>query len=90
MSRALVVGLGVSGTAAARFLLGEGLNVDAVDDQDGPPVASAEDLGIDLLVRPDRPRLEELSRRADMVVVSPGVPWAHPVFHLGLGERLVG
>ncbi len=80
-SKALVVGLARSGTAAARLLLSHGAEVTGADRR------RAEDLG---------PDLEELRRRGaslhlastdpsllagkDLVVVSPGVPLDLPIF----------
>lgn len=81
--RALVVGLGVSGQAAARHLLARGATVVAVDDDPGErPRQAAERLGVRLEVAPAAARLAELAGAVDEVVVSPGVPAAHPVFSL--------
>ncbi len=89
--RVLVYGLGVSGGAAARHLVGEGRAVVAADDAPGERArALASELGIELVEAPDRRRLEGLASEVDEIVVSPGVPAGHPVFRLGGGVRLVG
>jgi UDP-N-acetylmuramoylalanine--D-glutamate ligase len=89
--RVLVYGLGVSGSAAARHLGAEGLEVVAVDDDGGEgPRTRAADLGIGLVVAPDEDALRDLAAGVDEVVVSPGVPAGHGVFGLGPGVRLVG
>jgi UDP-N-acetylmuramoylalanine--D-glutamate ligase len=89
--RVLVYGLGTSGEAAARHLRADGLEVVAVDDDDGPrPRAVADALGVDLVVRPDPGALASLAGSADEVVVSPGVPAHHPVFSLGPDVAVVG
>ena len=52
--RVLVYGLGVSGSAAARHLLAEGVDVVAVDDDAGAgPRERADGLGVELVVAPD-------------------------------------
>ncbi|MGH9190366.1 MAG: UDP-N-acetylmuramoyl-L-alanine--D-glutamate ligase [Acidimicrobiales bacterium] len=81
--RALVVGLGASGEAAARRLQEEGAEVLVADD--APSEASfvrAERLGVELVSNPDLAVLERLVSSADLVVPSPGVPFGHPVFSL--------
>lgn len=50
----------------------------------------ADGLGVELVVSPDETRLRALASGVDEVVVSPGVPAGHRVFHLGDGVRLVG
>jgi UDP-N-acetylmuramoylalanine--D-glutamate ligase len=72
--------------AAARALLAEGREVIAVDDDPGAsPRDQATELGIELVATPDRAELSGLLCRADLVVVSPGVPASHPVFSLRTG-----
>jgi UDP-N-acetylmuramoylalanine--D-glutamate ligase len=74
----VVVGLARSGIAAAEFLAGRGAQVVATD---GKP---EEELGEALTLLEKGVRLEagghreETFRRADLVVVSPGVPWNAP------------
>ena len=80
--RALVVGLGVSGVAAARFLLAKGSQV-AVSDR-----RSAAELEVVLaeLVQAGISEIEtgghseEFFDNRNLIVVSPGVPLALPVF----------
>jgi len=76
--RVLVVGLARSGTAAARFLVGRGARVVATDRK------TAEELDREALNVPAEVVLElgghvrESFTGADLVVVSPGVPWEAP------------
>ncbi len=80
---ALVVGLGRSGVAVARHLHERGARVLALDDAPGDEArAQASRLGIDLVEAPDVGALATLVSGADVVVPSPGVPLAHPVFEL--------
>ncbi len=80
---ALVVGLGGSGVAVARHLHERGARVLALDDAPGDQVrAHATRLGIDLVEAPDLAALTALVNGADVIVPSPGVPLAHPVFEL--------
>lgn len=88
--RAVVVGLAVTGQSVARALKSRGWEVDAVDDNAGPGVREAADrLGVALHVAPSRERLSGVTARSDLVVVSPGVPAAHPVFSLPSGPEIV-
>ena len=83
-SRAVVVGLGVSGAAVARALSERGYEVSAVDDAPSAAVRARRveltPLGIDVITKPDASSLAELVHGADLVVPSPGVPPRHPVF----------
>ncbi|HXQ43528.1 MAG TPA: UDP-N-acetylmuramoyl-L-alanine--D-glutamate ligase [Acidimicrobiales bacterium] len=89
--RVLVYGLGVSGCAAARHLLAEGVEIVAVDDDAGAgPRDRATSLGLELVVAPDETRLRALASGVDEIVVTPGIPAGHRVFGLGGGVRLVG
>ena len=77
----LVVGLGASGQAIARQLRLEGCEVVAVDDSpDEGAIATAEELGIVLVERPGVAELARVARNAAEVVVSPGIPFHHPIF----------
>lgn len=88
--RAMVVGLAVTGRAVARSLLARGWDVEAVDDSAGPAVRrAAQDLGVALHEHPDAAQLDRLAAACDLVVVSPGVPAAHPVFSLTSGVEVV-
>ncbi len=92
MSRpALVIGFAVTGQAAARALLSQGWRVTAVDDGEVSVKMerTAEELGVELVARPSRARLAELATRAELVVLSPGVPPSHPVFALADPAKIV-
>jgi UDP-N-acetylmuramoylalanine--D-glutamate ligase len=57
--------------------------VAVVDDAPGDEArAAAAALGLVLVERPDTPTLADMVVRADVVVPSPGVPAAHPVYRL--------
>ncbi|MDE3085716.1 MAG: UDP-N-acetylmuramoyl-L-alanine--D-glutamate ligase, partial [Acidobacteriota bacterium] len=87
MGTVLVYGLGLSGQAVVRRLTAEGTDVLAADDAAGDrPAEAAAALGVELLVRPSAAELEALVPALEEVVVSPGVPAAHPV--LSLSGRL--
>jgi len=79
-SRVLVVGLGVSGEAAARELLRRGVAVNVVDAAHGPAlVARAEALrAAGATVRLGRSAAADVEA-VDLVVTSPGVPQDGPV-----------
>jgi UDP-N-acetylmuramoylalanine--D-glutamate ligase len=74
--RALVVGLGRSGEAAAKFLAARGAQVAATDakteDRLGAVVGELRSLGVRLYLGGHDP---ELFHEQDLIVVSPGVPW---------------
>jgi UDP-N-acetylmuramoylalanine--D-glutamate ligase len=74
--RVVVVGLARSGVAASRFLASRGARVVAADRKPAhqlPEEAlSLSSLGVTLALGPHSPALFEA---ADLVVVSPGVPW---------------
>jgi UDP-N-acetylmuramoylalanine--D-glutamate ligase len=79
---ALVVGLGVAGASSARALAQRGWSVTATDDQLAPAAAERArvlaDVGVTTVARPDDAELRALVAAADVVVPSPGVPYAHP------------
>lgn len=82
---ALVVGLAVTGSAAARHLTERGHRVVAVDDRpDAGTRRRAEELGVALVERPSRARWAELAAGAELVVVSPGVPAGHVALSLAV------
>ncbi len=92
-SKVLVVGLGLSGCAAARFLLKRGYSVCAVDKHMDSLREKKEVQ--DLL----KSGLEVYSEAAlldvhpfDLVVVSPGVPPTHPIYQVctSLGKEVIG
>jgi UDP-N-acetylmuramoylalanine--D-glutamate ligase len=76
----LVVGLARSGIAAARFLARRGARVRATDtataDRLQPAIEELQALGINLEVGGHRP---ESFTRADLIVISPGVPHRMPL-----------
>jgi UDP-N-acetylmuramoylalanine--D-glutamate ligase len=66
-----------------RALIGRGAHVTAVDDRPGDETrAVAAELGIELVVAPERDALAGLVAGVDLVVPSPGVRFDHPVFAL--------
>lgn len=82
-SRALVVGLGVTGRAVTRALVARGTEVLAVEDRPGDAHRRfAAEVGVELLEAPGRDRLRDRLRGIEAVLPSPGVPDRHPVFAL--------
>src|SRR5437764_8806236 len=82
----LVVGLGVTGEAVARRLAPDG-PVTVVDDNPASGrfaerAAGLEALGVRVVGAPAAAELARLVGAADLVVPSPGVPEAHPVYRL--------
>jgi UDP-N-acetylmuramoylalanine--D-glutamate ligase len=82
----LVVGLGVTGEAVARRLVADG-PVTVVDDRPDSAgfAARAEGLvalGVTVVGGPTAEQLADLVAGAELVVPSPGVPEAHPVYGL--------
>ena len=82
----LVVGLGITGEAVARRLAADGA-VTVVDDNPGSAnfadrKAGLEALGVTVIGAPTTDELANLVTAADLVVPSPGVPEAHPVYGL--------
>ena len=81
-----MVGLGVTGEAVARRLAADG-PVTVVDDRPGSAgfaerAARLEALGVGIVGGPGPDQLAKLVAAADLVVPSPGVPEAHPVYGL--------
>lgn len=74
LERALVYGLGLSGRAAARFLLARGVGVQAVDDK----AVDRGDLAESVELIPGG-QLRQIPPGVDLVVVSPGVPLDRPL-----------
>lgn len=78
MKNALIIGFGLSGKSAARFLLSRGINVTAIDAKHqslihNPDVQELIGKGV-RLIGEDPPFLTY-----DYVVCSPGIPKSHPV-----------
>ena len=87
--RALIVGLGVSGREAARFLASRGASVTVTDVRPAAKLASViEEL------RPFDIRFElgghpnSLFAEQDLIIPSPGVPWDLPVFAEARGRGI--
>ncbi|HXW80005.1 MAG TPA: hypothetical protein VEJ84_10935, partial [Acidimicrobiales bacterium] len=78
--RALVIGYGMSGRAAANWLVSEGIDVVVLEDnRDASPlIEGAAAAGLTLEVAGTAEHSAELARAADLVVPSPGVPVGHP------------
>jgi UDP-N-acetylmuramoylalanine--D-glutamate ligase len=80
MSRVLVYGLAVAGEATVRALLRRGHDVVVADDTvTSERRRTAEELGVEVLERPDERSLDTLVRSCAMVSPSPGVPETHAV-----------
>jgi UDP-N-acetylmuramoylalanine--D-glutamate ligase len=78
IGRALVVGLGVSGRAAARLLRDAGVQVTLADDLDEHPAThDARAEGFEVVLGGDLVQL--LDAAPDLIVPSPGVPEGAPV-----------
>ena len=80
----LVVGLGLSGEAIARALAARDQQVVVVEESPGEATraraASLAASGVETVEAPSADGLRDLVRGASVVVPSPGVPAAHPVF----------
>jgi UDP-N-acetylmuramoylalanine--D-glutamate ligase len=80
MARALVIGLGKSGIAAARLLQHQGWQVTVSDRQTAIALSQQQTLnteGIQVLLG-HRFNSEDSELQPDLIVVSPGVPWDLP------------
>jgi UDP-N-acetylmuramoylalanine--D-glutamate ligase len=79
----LVVGLGVTGRSVVRHLVSDGASVMVIDDRPTDDSrAAADELGVALVEGPGREELRGLVAAADLVVPSPGVPLAHPIYEI--------
>lgn len=80
-----VVGWGVSGRAAASALVRRGSAVNAFDEKDGRSIE-----GVELFVCDSPQSLAQavLDSAPSLIVVSPGIPCHHPVFHLAAQEGI--
>ena len=83
-ARAVVVGLGASGRAAAKVLVDEGARVVVSERR---PLRELEDVGLDVDVRAGGHEQEHLDG-ADLVVVSPGVPERAPIIEWSRRRRI--
>ena len=86
--RALVVGLGVAGEAAARRLAEHGWDVVVLEDRPGPVsrshAASLAGRGITTVEAPDPVAVDAILAAADLVVPSPPVQPTHPLIRAAL------
>jgi UDP-N-acetylmuramoylalanine--D-glutamate ligase len=83
LERAYVLGLGLSGVAAARLLRSRGVQLVASDRRPAGELALgelAQDSGVELRLGETEPRLPAGADAVDAVVASPGVPSSHPLF----------
>jgi UDP-N-acetylmuramoylalanine--D-glutamate ligase len=79
----IVVGMGVTGEAVARWLRSHGHAVVVVEDHPSETASSrAAAAGVPLVDAPGAAELHELLGSASMVVPSPGVAVSHPIFAL--------
>ena len=78
----LVCGIGISGTAAARWLVGQGARARVVDERHGPDeqvtAATLESLGVVVSLGPGAAGGDDLGD-ADLIVTSPGWRPDHPL-----------
>ena len=89
-STVLVLGLGLTGRAVAEALLRRGEDVRPVDDRpEGAVRRAVSELGLDLVAAPEAAEWPGLLDGCDRVVVSPGVPDAHPIFEAVLQAGVV-
>ncbi|MFK8079216.1 MAG: UDP-N-acetylmuramoyl-L-alanine--D-glutamate ligase [Granulosicoccus sp.] len=72
--KVLVVGLGVTGTSVARFLSRHGVGFDIADEN----VSESNLMNLDVQPQLHRTFHAELFCRFDVIILSPGVPRAHP------------
>ncbi len=80
MSRAYVHGLAIAGESTVRALLRHGYDVVAGDDDaTAERRARADELGVELLDRPDAATLRTVISSCDLVSPAPGVPETHAV-----------
>ena len=85
----LLVGMGVTNRAVAGALIRRGHKVVALDDHPDDSLRNAaEALGIMLVETPDEAELARLLDRSDVLCPTPGLPEAHPAFHLADKARV--
>jgi len=81
LSMPLIVGFGITGQAVAAVLIERGHLPIVIDDRPGASAIEAADvMGIELVAAPSDAALSEVVDRATVLLPSPGVPDAHPVF----------
>ena len=90
--RTLIIGLGKTGLSCARYLAARGVEVAVADSRAEPPGLAAlrEELPDVALFLGDYP--EQAIARAELVVVSPGVPLSHPALGAAAarGQDVIG
>lgn len=90
--RTLIIGLGKTGLSCARYLAARGVEVAVADSRAEPPGLAAlrEELPDVALFLGDYP--EQAIARAELVVVSPGVPLSHPMLAAAAarGQDVIG
>lgn len=87
--KVLVIGFGISGRSAAKFLLNRGQKVAAIDQRaeelkSDPQVAALLERGVSLSESDSPENLAQF----DLIVVSPGVPSSHPVVVEALKQKI--
>ncbi len=81
LARPLIIGFGVTGQAVAAVLIERGHLPVVVDDRPGESArAAAVGMGIELVAVPSDAELIAAVGKATVLLPSPGVPDAHPVF----------
>lgn len=81
LSAPLIVGFGVTGQAVAATLIERGYRPTVVDDAPSERArVTASSMEVDLLAGPSTQALVDAVNRASVLLPSPGVPDAHPVF----------
>jgi UDP-N-acetylmuramoylalanine--D-glutamate ligase len=84
---ALVYGVAITGEAVARALIARGHDVALADDSANPRArALANELGIDFIESPDDATIQDMVRRAGLLVPAPGVAETHPVITAALAH----
>ncbi len=84
-----VIGFGVTGRAVARALSQRGDTPVVLDDGcSAEAAAAAADLGVGLEQTPPAAGLASFLTSCDLVVPSPGVPFAHPVYAAAAAARV--
>ena len=83
MSKVLVIGMGISGRSAARFLLDQGIEVWGIDRN---PNACDQNLRKQITFQTDD--LDINLSQFDQIIVSPGIPPTHPVYAKALASTI--
>ena len=87
MRQVAILGLGISGRAAARFLLQRGAFVIAIDKQSEKLCTHPEVSGLmakGLLLQGEGAPMPAISE----LIVSPGIPWTHPIIQRAMGQGI--